>query len=307
MKFGLFVPPSPIQGNFELLRNIVTTAEHAGFYSVGMGDHLLSFKPPHHEPVLECWTTFAALFRESRTLTLGPHVSCVSYRHPSLVAKMGATLDVLSGGRLELGMGAGWFKEEYDAFGIPFPEPAIRVQQLAEAVQIVKKLWTEDNANFDGKFYSIHNASIEPKPVQKPHPTLLVGTTKCGNPMLRIIARSADAWNIGNLPTPVQFKGKVDTLRRFCKDIDRDPAEIENSPDIFICVDVDRKRLREKTKGLSQNQLENGIIGTPQECVSKIKEFVDAGANYFRVYLKDVTDLQSLKLIGEEIIPEFRG
>lgn len=309
IKFGLFVASSKARGNYKILKEIALACERYGFYSIGINDHLIPLtilKEFSHAPFLECWTTLTALSTETKKLRLGPLVLCNSFRHPSVVAKMGATLDVFSKGRLEFGIGAGWYKQEFDAYGIPFPKAAIRVQQLEESVQIIKKMWTEYSPSFQGKFYVIKNAVNEPKPVQKPHPPILIGTSTGGRAMLKVIAQYADAWNLGRMPKPEEYKHKLSMLRKRCLDGGRDPTEIENSVDIFVCIDKDKRRIREKIRKLDERHIERGIIGTPEQCVKKIEEYIALGVTYFIISLPDVTEIRSLQLIGEKVIPTLR-
>jgi len=131
--------------------------------------------PPISLPLLECWTTLSALARDTTRLRLGTSVLCNSYRHPSVLAKMAATLDVISEGRLDLGLGAGWFQREFDAYGIPFPPVRDRVSALAESLEVMKAVWTEPNPTYTGRFYTLNGAICDPPPVQRPHPPLWIG------------------------------------------------------------------------------------------------------------------------------------
>src|SRR5439155_9268161 len=135
---------------------------------------------------------------------------------------------------------------------------------------------------------------------------ILIGTTLAGKGILRLTSRFGDAWNLGRFPTPAEFNDKLTVLRQFCSEAGRDPARIENCPDIFICVDTDEEKMQEKTRLLSKNQLERGVIGTPEQCIKRINEYIPYGATYFMVYVQDVSDTRTLRLIGEEVIPAFR-
>lgn len=301
IKFGLFLTKTSAYGNYSMLKEIALTCEKYHFDSMGYGDRLIRTSIPHNSPFLECWTISTALLLVTKTLRVGPLVLCNSFRHPSVVAKMAATLDVISQGRLEFGIGAGWYKDEYDAYGIPFYNGSIRIQQLEEAVQIIRKMWTEDSPSFEGAHYFIKNAINEPKPIQSPHPPIMIGTNLGGPKMLNVIAKLADSWNLGNLPTPKEFANKLNILKKKCHKVKRDPNEIENSTDIFICLD------KEKNRNLTVDQQERGILGSPNKCIEKIEEYLDVGVTSFIVMIPDATDLQAIKSIGEEIIPYFKN
>ena len=167
-KIGVFLPFYAFKSpqTFERVRNVVLECERLGYDSIWLDDHLMYGKTP----ILECWTTLSALASLTAKIRLGTMVLCNSYRNPALLAKMAATLDVISNGRLELGIGAGVQKDEHEAYGIPFPKPSERIERMKEAVEIIKKLWTEENANYQGKYYTVNEAVCLPKPLQKPHP-----------------------------------------------------------------------------------------------------------------------------------------
>jgi len=185
IKFGVCIPQDGM--TYERIRNVALKGEELGFDSVWLFDHLQSFPQPGRDPFIECWTTLSALAEATRHIRLGSLVLNAQYRNPALLAKMAATLDNISNGRLEFGIGAGgtiraeWseklgYTAEYRAYGMDFPEkPSNRIYKLQETVQIIKKLWTEDKVTFEGKHYRVKNAFCYPKPVQKPYPPLWIG------------------------------------------------------------------------------------------------------------------------------------
>ncbi len=200
----------------EMVR-VSNLAEGYGFHSIWLCDHFLTTSPedyvqdagitsaggvpqsttgvpPASMALLEGWTALAALARDTARIRLGTSVLCNSYRHPSVLAKMAATLDVISEGRLDLGLGAGWFKREFEAYGIPFPPAGERVSALSEALEVIKTIWTEPNPVYAGRFYTLDGAICDPPPVQKPHPPLWVGGE--GDRVQRIAAHSAQGINI---------------------------------------------------------------------------------------------------------------
>lgn len=210
-------------GSYREMVVVSQTAEEYGFDSVWLCDHFLKISPGEYAkvagiaadtgsatgtetggagqcapsrslPLLECWTALAALSRDTTKLRLGTSVLCNSYRHPSVLAKMAATLDVISQGRLDLGLGAGWFRRESQAYGIPFPPVGDRVSALAESLQVIKAVWTEPNPTYAGRFYTLDGATCDPPPVQRPHPPLWIGGE--GDRVQRIAAKHAQGLNV---------------------------------------------------------------------------------------------------------------
>ena len=289
-----------------MLKEIALESERYGFSSILINDHFFPFPRCSHMSFLECWTTLASLSVETQKIRIGPHVLCYSYRHPSVVAKMAATLDVISNGRLELGVGAGWVKAEHEAYGLSFSPMKIRVNQLVEYLEILKKMWIEQNSSFEGTYYSIKNAINEPKPVQKPHPPLSIGTRIGGDRMLNVIARFADIWNFSSMPTPNEFRNELQRLKKMCLKQGRDLAEIENSVDIFVLPDTDKKYIQKNMRNFGGLFKDRGIIGSPKHCIKKIEEFISVGVSYFIFYFPNFTDMRVLTQIGEEIIPVLK-
>ncbi len=184
MKFGLLVPQGwrmdlvgiadPIEA-YETMTRVAQEAEAVGFDSIWLFDHFHTVPTPAQEVTFECWTSTAALARDTRRVRIGQMVTCNGYRNPALLAKMASTVDVLSHGRLDFGIGAGWYEHEFHAFGYDFPDGPTRLRQLRDAVQIILKMWTDDEAEFEGKYHQVHGAINQPKGVQKPHIPLLIG------------------------------------------------------------------------------------------------------------------------------------
>ena len=189
-------------------------------------DHFLPIFSDPAGPCLEGWTGLAALAMATRRLRLGLMVTGNTYRHPAVLAKMAATVDIISSGRLILGLGAGWFELEHRQYGIPFHTTRERLGRLDEALTIIKLLWTEQRINFSGKYFKLENASMNPRPAQQPHPTILIGAS--GEKVaLGIVARHAEMWN--SFGTPEVFRSKIRLLDEHCRRVGRDPATIEKS------------------------------------------------------------------------------
>jgi len=233
MQFGIhnpsFIFPNGEAHLFDDLSRKARWAEAHGFVWFDLMDHMIQIAPGVGEaddPFMEGWTTLAALAAVTQKIRLGTMVTSVSYRNPALLAKMAATVDVISRGRLTLSIGAGWYDAEYHQYGWDFPSAAVRIHQLEEAVQLIKAMWTQPRASFSGRYFHIQDAILEPKPLQKPHPPILIGGS--GEQLtLRVVARHADACNLfGN---PQEVAQKLEVLRRHCDHEGRDYDEIERT------------------------------------------------------------------------------
>ena len=200
--------PDPVE-KFETMIGCAKEAERAGFDAVWLYDHFHTTPTAQLETTFECWTSMAALARDTKTIKLGQMVTCNNYRPPSLLAKMASGIDVMSHGRLILGIGAGWYEEEFLAYGYEYPDTPERLRMLREALQVIKAMWTQDRAEFEGRYYRLRGAINEPKPVQKPHPPIWVGGES--GPSLRRAARFGDAW----YPIGSNSKHLLDTLPRY--------------------------------------------------------------------------------------------
>ena len=212
LKFGIFLPfyafqVKDINKHFNIIKNVVAECEDLGYHSVWLDDHLMY----NNWPILESWTTLSALSSLTSRIRLGTMVSCNSHRTPSLLAKMAATLDILSNGRLEFGIGAGAQKTEHIAYGFDFPELSVRVERLSEALEVIRRLWTQEKASYKGKHYTLKDAVCEPKPVQKPYPPIIVGGSG-EKLMLKVTAQYADRYDWGFLPSLDLYKRKLEVL-----------------------------------------------------------------------------------------------
>ena len=204
----------------------------SGITGVWLFDHFMPLGPDQTGPILEAWTLLAACAAQTTRLRFGVMVTGNTYRHPAVLAKMGATVDVISGGRLDFGIGAGWFEFEHNAYGIPLYAPGERIRRLGEACEVIKRMWTETAPSFDGRYYRLQSAYCEPKPVQKPYPPFVIGGG--GEQLtLRVVARYADMWNfVGGDVEAFRHKNRV--LDEHCAAIGRDPATIVRSIQLFL-------------------------------------------------------------------------
>jgi probable F420-dependent oxidoreductase len=202
IKFNVGLP----NGDFTNLRNFAKRAEELGYYSVSFDDHFFMRGPMADpaQPHLECYTTLSAIAAQTSTVKIVPLVTAMSYRNPSLLAKMMATLDNISAGRLIAGIGAGWFKEEYAAYNFPYPSNVERIEQMREGLKVIKTMWSQDEPTFHGRYFSVEKAYCFPRPVQQPHPPILIGGG--GKRILQIAAEEADILNLN----PPVLEGFVD-------------------------------------------------------------------------------------------------
>ena len=226
--------------------DIIPIIEHAWVF-----DHFIPLGPNPSGQCLEGWTLLAALAARTQRLRVGVMVTGNTYRHPAVLANMAATIDIISRGRLDFGIGAGWNELEHEMYNISLYAPGERIRRLGEACEVVKRLWTETPANFDGKYYQLKNAYCDPKPAQKPYPPIVIGGG--GEKLtLRVVAQYADIWNFAGRPIDM-FQHKSAVLDEHCAAIRRDPATIERSVQLVI----NPNNLQE-TRNLTRNFIKAG-------------------------------------------------
>jgi F420-dependent oxidoreductase-like protein len=292
------------------LKNLITRAEDTGFDSFWVMDHFhqIPFIGRPEEPMLEGWTTISVLAGITTKIKLGTLVTGILYRHPSVLAKIAATLDVLSKGRLFMGIGASYFEEEARAYGIPFyPSTQERMQRLEEAIQIIRKMWTEEPyASFEGKYYQIQNAYCNPKPIQKPSPPILVGGSG-ERKTLKIVAKYADACNLfGSIET---IKRKLDVLKEHCKNIGRDYNSILKTKLDLVVIDDSEEKARKRAQqfyiGIPEQQIKDrefAIYGTREDVSRQIELLEEAGIQYLMVHLEPSRELEELDTFTSGIL-----
>jgi len=311
VKFGWRIPSFPVNGSKGrgFINQILKCLEEIeeSFDSAWISDHFVpwaEFVPPKTD-TLECWTTLCYLAGMFRKLDFGAIVLCNSYRNPALLAKMAATLQVMTDGRFILGIGAGWKQDEYRAYGYEFPKASIRIKQLEEAVQIIKKMWNEEVVTFRGKYYRIEGAYCEPKP--RPPPPIMIGGG--GEKLtLRVVALHADWWNIPN-KTPEVYRHKLEVLREHCSKVERDFDEIKKT--WVGCAAIARNKsdalkIAKRSPFTKAIGLEEMVIGSPEHVAGKLKEYVDMGVEYIILRFLDFPNTEGAKLFAREIIPRFK-
>jgi len=218
MKFGVTLPQGwtmdlahvkdPVEA-YETMTRVAQTADETGFESVWLVDHFHTIPQPSQEVTFECWTSTAALARDTKRVRIGQMVSCNGYRNPALLAKMASTVDVLSHGRLNFGIGAGWYEHEYRAYGYDYPDAPERLRYLREAVQVILAMWTQEEAVYEGQYYQVRGAINQPKGVQKPHIPMLIGGG--GEKVtLKLVAQYGDACNVNGDIATIRHKFRCD-------------------------------------------------------------------------------------------------
>ena len=321
IKFGTFLPT----GNFDEAKTVALQAEKDGFYSVSTNDHFFSPLGSHDSPQLECFTSLTAIAALTSTIRLAPSVVAASFRSPALLAKITSTLDQISKGRFILGIGAGWFDQEYLAHGYPFPPTAERLAQLEETVQIVKAMWCEETPRFNGKYFAIDKAFNHPRPVQTPHPPVMLGGSGAG--LLKIAARHGDILNmipptsngkdfVNDPEATVKFTKsvlvkKITQLKHFAEQADRNPDDIELSG--FTLVALSDKSTDPLLEGIARQlgftdlaAAQNSpvaLMGTPEQVLDELQSRIDATGMSYHIVLPMNPD--SYSAFVSQVMPAF--
>ncbi|HEX9988080.1 MAG TPA: LLM class flavin-dependent oxidoreductase [Chloroflexia bacterium] len=257
--------------------------------------------------VLEGWTLLAYLSALHPELLWGHTVLCQSFRNPALVAKMGATLQLMSGGRLTLGIGAGWNEEEYAAYGYDFPPAGTRVEQLDEALRIIKAMWTQERATFEGKHYRVKEAWCEPKP--DPLPIIMVGAFR--PKMLRLAARHADWWNVSSTGI-AEYRAQFREFERACEDVGRDPRTVRLTWSGGCVCASSEQGLKELASGRLQigegmaYQVGEDFVGTPAQIIEQMQPFIELGVDYFILDCGGFPRLTTVELLVNEVLPAIK-
>ena len=317
MIFGTFIPQgwkmelagiADPQDKWAKAVEIAVLAEELGYDSVWVYDHFHNVPVPAHETMFECWTTLAAISQRTSRVRLGQMVGCALYRNPTMLAKITSNIDVMSGGRLDWGIGAGWYDGEFRAYGYDFPSNADRIRMLRETVEIVKIMWSEPDASYQGRHFSVAGAQCDPKPVQSPHPPIWIGGG--GEQLtLRVVARLADRSNFGG--NPEEWAHKCDVLMGHCKDVGRDYDVITKtwSPELFVReteAEVAAAGSRSFWGEPVDSWTAGNLVGTPEQVAERIATYRDLGCGGIVPWVSDYPDTETLRLFAEHVMPEFR-
>ncbi|HUE39137.1 MAG TPA: TIGR03560 family F420-dependent LLM class oxidoreductase [Candidatus Binatia bacterium] len=306
VKFGVTLPQ--FGASWAEAKECALAAEEVGFDAVWVADHFLGVGA---EDPLEAWTEMSAVAAITRRIEIGFLVLCNSYRPPALLAKMAATFDTIAEGRLILGYGAGWFAQEYEAYGYEFPSIRTRLEQLEEGLEILKRMWTEETPTFHGVHYHIENARCWPKPVRAPHPPILIGGGG-EKILLKLVARYANIWNNLGIAHG-QLGEKLTVLRAHCERLGRSFEDIEISQQTIAAIGLTRDEANRRTEQVHQ---EVGFLtgapslcptGMPNEIIERIKKNVAMGITTFIMSFGRHVGAETLRLFGKEVIAAFRS
>ena len=308
-RFGIFVPQGwrmdlvgigdPI-AQWEAMTAVARAADQGSWDSIWLYDHFHTVPRPSGETTFECWTATAALARDTRRVNIGQMVGCNGYRNPALYAKIASTVDVASHGRLYAGIGAGWYEQEWRAYGYEWPTLKDRMGAFAEGVEIIYRMWTEEEVQFDGRYYHVDKPINEPKGVRKPHPSLWIGGGG-ENVTLKLVAKYGDAANIG-AGEPDVIREKAAILKAHCDDVGRDYDTIVKSTNLNVFpVDAgaDPERATRVARGGApwEKFAAQTLVGTAEQIAAKVEAALDAGADYVIFYVPGVA--QDLDLLAQ--------
>jgi len=320
IKFNLTLPMTSLAK----VREYAALAEELGFYSVSLGDHLF-VRVPHlswglQVPHLECFMTLSAVAACTRRVRLAPLFAVIPFRNPALLAKMTSTIDQISGGRLIAGLGSGWFRDEFEAYGFGSMSDGERIDRMAEAIKVLKAMWTEEEPSYRGRYYAIDHACNFPKPVQKPHPPIMIGGA--GKKVLEIAAREADIVNVvSSAPQAnrqgrfdkTQLRRRIEMLHDFARAAGRDPDSIEISgfPFVFISrdkaeADATARKIGERNGFADVNEARESpglLLGTPEEIRRELRARTEQFSMTY--YFVALPNAEAVRLFAAEVMPEF--
>lgn len=298
-------------------RRIVATVERLGFESLWLSDHFLSLSVAERES-LECWVALTLAAAETTRVRLGPLVSPITFRHPALLARMALAVDDLSGGRLVLGVGAGWNDAEHRAYGLPYPSTRERLDRLEEGIEVIRRLLRGGPAHYAGRYYQLDGAELWP--TAAPPPPLLIGGMG-ERRTLPLVARYADEWNL-TTADPALYRAKSERLAACCAAIGRDPATIARSVAVGLLIGRDEAELRTRCETLQRllprlaplsptdvpdaMRAVGWVVGTPPEVVAHLRALAQAGVSRAMLQLTDQTDLAALELVAREVMPALK-
>ncbi|HKD74957.1 MAG TPA: LLM class F420-dependent oxidoreductase [Ktedonobacterales bacterium] len=314
MKFGVSLPQGwnmelvgindPVEA-YEAMTRVAQVADEIGFASAWLVDHFHTRPVPSQEVTFECWTTTAALARDTKRIRIGQTVTCNGYRNPALLAKMASTVDVLSHGRLNFGIGAGWSEHEYRGYGFDYPDTPDRLRHLREAVQVILAMWTQEEAVFEGQYYHVRGAINQPKGVQKPHIPLLIGGG--GEQVtLKLVAQYGDACNVFGDPETIRHKFAV--LKEHCATVGRDYERIHRTAGTFCAIGETDEQARAKIPAalmsgpMMSSMASSALIGSPETIRRRLADFEAAGVQELILGIPDVLELESLRFFASEFI-----
>ncbi|MFZ0665304.1 MAG: LLM class F420-dependent oxidoreductase [Acidimicrobiales bacterium] len=308
MRARIFVEPQ--QGStYEQQLAVAQSAEKLGFDAFFRSDHFLTMSGDGMPGPTDSWVTLAGIARETDRIRLGTLLTSATFRLPSILAISVAEVDAMSGGRVELGLGAGWFEDEHTSYGIPFPSVRERFERLGEQLEIITGLWDTppgEKFSFDGRHYKLTDSPALPKPVQSPHPPIIIG----GGGAKRtpeLAARFGSEFNLPFFP-PSDAERQYALVRAACERIGRDPGDLIYSAASTVCCGRDEPEIQRRADriGTPLDQLRQfATAGTPDQVVERLRQFGEAGAEVVYLQVLDMSDLDHLGLLGEEVLPHL--
>ncbi|HTW21129.1 MAG TPA: TIGR03560 family F420-dependent LLM class oxidoreductase [Mycobacteriales bacterium] len=311
MTFRIFTEPQ--QGaSYDQLLAVASTAEECGYGAFFRSDHVLKMGSVSGLPgVTDAWITLAGLARDTTSIRLGTLVTPVTFRDLGMLAVAVAQVDQMSGGRVDVGLGAGWYDEEHAAFGVPFPAVGDRYDRLEDQLAILHGLWTAPaGATFEhsGITRQVSISADTVRPARQPHPPIILGG-RAGERSARLAVAYADEYNSAFVPVET-MREVHDRIRRACESGNRDPSSITYSVAQVLCCGTDDAEIARRAKAIGRevDELrENGLAGTPAEVLDKIGTFIDAGAQRLYLQVLDLSDLDHLRLVAEQVMPHAAG
>ena len=308
IKFGIQTGQQDV--TYQELVAIWKEAEALGFDSAWNFDHFMPIRGDQDGPCLEAWTLLGALAAQTSRIHIGSLVNGNTYRNPALLAKMATTMDHISGGRFELGIGAAWFEPEHRAYGFPFFSAQERADRLGEALQVITKLWGEDHPTYEGRFYTLFKAPFSPRNVQQPHPPIVVGG-KGKKWIMPLVARYADAWNVPIGVTPKGIETRREIIRAECARVGRTPCDIEVQAFLVLYSITDipfaGAALRLGAQLIEDKRVAQSILaGSSKQITEHIRSYVDAGATHIIMNIQPPYDPELLRRFAREVMPNFR-
>ena len=318
MKLGVMIEAQE-NVTWDLWRRIAATTETLGFESLWRSDHFMSLSGPALREALETFISFTMVAELTERIRFGPLVASVTFRHPSLVARMAAQIDVLSRGRFVLGVGAGWNVPEHNAFGINIPPLSERMDRLDESIRVIKALWDQAAATFEGRYYRLRQAECYPKPIQRPMPLLVGGGGE--RRTLRIVAEHAAEWNLngGDLAT---YRRKRDVLAQHCAALGRDPKTVKHSHMTAFLIGREEAEIRrhlekvaivrpalrgDPERVIDSLRNDGWLVGTPSQFVDALGEREEAGISRVMFQHLASDDFGILELLAAEVLPQVQS
>jgi len=317
MKYGVIAPQGwrmdlvgikdPVEA-YETMTGVAQTTEELGYDSVWLFDHFHTVPVPTQEVTFECWMSTAALARDTKRVRIGQIVTCNLYRNPALLAKMASTVDVMSHGRLNFGIGAGWYEHEFKAYGYEYPDAPTRLRYLREGVQVILKMWSEEEAYFEGNYYHVRGAINQPKGVQKPHIPMLIGGS--GETVtLKLVAQYGDACNIGYLE-PEATARKFEIMRKHCENVGRNYNDIQRTIMLNCSIAESDEQAYQRAQaanfarnvGGPENLRTRSLVGTPEAIRKRLNEYEQIGAQEVILFFPAVERLESLRLFVRDVM-----